>query len=74
MSASILNMTKPRCVYLENVLNFLDGFIKVYEGKYWIEDGYSPCMLAATDEQIKTLVELGIELDFEDLVRWENGI
>lgn len=31
-------------------------------------------MIAATDEQIKTLVELGIELDFEDLERWKNGI
>ena len=28
MSASILNMTKPRCVYLENVLNFWTVLLK----------------------------------------------
>ena len=55
-------------------LEFLNGFVKVYAGKYWVEDGYSSCIIAATDEQIKTLVELGIELDFEDLERWKNGI
>ena len=55
-------------------LEFLAGFVKVYAGKYWVEDGYFSCMIAATDEQLKTLVELGIELDFEDLARWKNGI
>ena len=34
-------------------LAFLDGFIKVYEGKYWVEDGYTSCPLAATDDQLK---------------------
>ncbi len=55
-------------------LEFLDGFIKVYDGKYWIEDGYACCMMSATDEQIKTLVELGIPLDFDELERWKKGI
>ncbi len=53
---------------------FLHGFIKVWHGEYWIIDEYACCRLSATDEQLKTLVDLGIELDFDDLERWKQGI
>ena len=60
--------------YFGKRLEFLDGFIKVWEGKYWIEDAYACGIMSATDEQIRTLVELGIELEFDEKNRWDKGV